>query len=242
MSSSPEAVTGGPVLRGSAAARATTARFDTELRTHRYLRVGHDPRLLDPSLEQAFADSTAEARTIAEAMGYTTGFAAGRAAATADVTAAAERAAAEAQHAAQSRLEALERTISALAEAARDLSRASVPAYAEAADHLGPAALAIVDALLGRVLELAPVVVLDSVRRAVTSAPAEAALTLHLNPQDAALLAEEHPPLDAELGRTVRVVPDVSITPGSAVATHDAARVEVCLASAYERVREELTA
>src|SRR4051812_48631865 len=197
MSSSAERVTDGVVLRGSAAARATTARFDSELRTHRYLRVGHDPRLLDPSLEQAFADSTAEARAIAEAKGYTKGYAAGRAAASADVAAAAERAAAAAQHAVQSHIERLERTISALSEAARDLARASVPAYAEAADHLGPAALAIVEALLGRELELAPVDVLDSVRRAVTSSPAAATLTLHLNPQDAATLAELHPQLDA---------------------------------------------
>ena len=242
MSSSPEAVTGSVVLRGTAAARATTARFDTELRTHRYLRVGHDPRLLDPSLEQAFADSTAEARAIAEAKGYTAGYAAGRAAATADVTVAAERAAAETAHAAQARIERLERTISALSEAAHDLARAGVPAYAEAADHLGPAALAIVEALLGRELELAPVDVLDSVRRAVTSSPAGATLTLHLNPQDAATLAELHPQLEVDLGRPVRIVADATVTSGSAVAMHDAARVEVCLASAYERVREELTA
>jgi flagellar assembly protein FliH len=242
MSSSAERVTDGVVLRGSAAARATTARFDSELRTHRYLRVGHDPRLLDPSLEQAFADSTAEARAIAEAKGYTKGYAAGRAAASADVAAAAERAAAAAQHAVQSHIERLERTISVLSEAARDLARASVPAYAEAADHLGPAALAIVEALLGRELELAPVDVLDSVRRAVTSSPAAATLTLHLNPQDAATLAELHPQLDAELGRPVRVVADAAVAPGSAVAMHDAARVEVCLESAYERVRQELTA
>jgi flagellar assembly protein FliH len=242
MSSSTEPRGGSAVLRGTDAARATAARFDSELRTHRYLRVGHDPRLLDPSLELAFAESTAEARTMAQAKGYAAGYAAGRAAAGVEVAAEAERSAAAAADATQSAVARLDRAVAALTDAATSLSRSQAPTYAEVADRLGPVALQVVEALLGRELVLAPLDVFDSVRRAITTAPAEAAVTLHLHPQDVATLNERHPALDDELGRPVRLFADPDVSPGGAVAVHDAARVEVCLASAFERVRTELTA
>jgi flagellar assembly protein FliH len=241
MNSSPE-LERGTVLRGAAAARVPAARFDTDLRTHRFLRRGHDPRLLDPSLEHAFGEATAQARASAEAQGYTAGYAAGCAAAAETAAVETEYARLAADRAVRTRLELLDRAVAALTDAATTMARAAVPAYAEAADHLGPAAMEIVEALLGRELELAPLSIMESVRRALLAAPSDATVTMHLNPDDAATVMELHPDLDIELGRPVRVVADAGVRPGSAVAVHDAAHIEVCLSSSLERVRRELDA
>jgi len=232
----------GTILRGADAARATSARFDSDLRTHRYLRSGHDPRLLDPSLDRAFGEATAQARASAEAEGYSAGYAAGRAAAAEAATREAQAVHDAAERAARSRIEALERAVAALSQAAGNVARTAVPSYAEAADHLGPAAMAIVEALLGRELELAPVRVMEAVRRALVEAPSDATVTLQLHPDDAATVSELHPDLAVELGRPVRVVADPRVHPGSAVAVHEAAYIEVCLANAVDRVRRELNA
>lgn len=240
MNSSPE-LTRGAVLRGADAARVPAARFDTDLRTHRFLRRGHDPRLLDPSLEHAFGEATAQARASAEAEGYIAGYAAGCAAAAEAAAVENEQARLAADRALRTKLDLLDRAVAAMADAAATLARTAAPAYAEAADHLGPAAMQIVEALLGRELELAPVRVIESVRRALLAAPSEATLTMHLHPDDAATVLEQHPDLDVELGRPVRVVADAGVRPGSAVAVHDAAHIEVCLSSSLERVREELS-
>ncbi len=241
MNSSPD-LARGTVLRGADAARVPAARFDTDLRTHRFLRRGHDPRLLDPSLERAFGEATAQARPSAEAEGYTAGYAAGWAAAAESAAIENEHARLAADRAVRARLEQLDRAVAALSDAATTLARTALPAYAEAADHLGPAAMEIVEALLGRELELAPVNIIESVRRALLAAPSDAAVTMHLNPDDAATVLELHPDLDVELGRPVRVVADAALRPGSAVAVHDAAHIEVCLSSSLERVRKELDA
>lgn len=232
----------GSVLRGAAAAQLTSARFDNDLRTHRYLRTGHDPRLLDPSLDRAFGEATAQARASAQAEGYTAGYAAGRAAAAAAAAAEREAERVAVERATKTRLDLLDRAAAALADAATSFALGAVPTYAEAAEHLGPIAMQVVEALLGRELELAPATVLDAVRRALTAAPVGAAVQVQVNPADAATLAELLPELETELGRPVRVVPDAAVAPGGAVAVHEAAHVEVCLGDALERVRAELCA
>ena len=241
MSSSPEVVRPvAAVLRGTAAASATAARLDGDLRSHRYLRADFDPRLLDPTLETAFSAATQQARANAEAEGYAAGYAAGRTAANVDVAAEAAVASARADAVLAQRLAALDQAVTALTTAASSVERRAVATYAEAADHLGPAAYALVEALLGHELETRPETVLDAVRRAASAAPAEGALTVHLNPADAAALLDARPELDAVAGRPVEVRADASVAPGDARAAHGATRVDASLAGALARVREVL--
>jgi hypothetical protein len=74
MSSSTSAPARSGILRGSNAAQVSLARLDADLRRSPYATGGFtDPRLVDPTLEKAFAEAVESARADARAEGLQQG-------------------------------------------------------------------------------------------------------------------------------------------------------------------------
>lgn len=244
------------LLRGAAAAAAPAARLDADLRSSPYARrSGGDPRLVDPRLEQAFAEAAETVRAAARAEGYAAGWAAGRraAAAAAAEEAAQERAAMQAVEARRAAAHAA--AVAALHRAADEHARRAVPTYEQAADAVAATAFAVVEELLGRELTLARDPGRDAVRRALSMLPDGVAagsaggppVTVRLHPSDAAALTAAADPVDptaaadpADLPPGVTIVPDPGLARGDAVAECGPCHVDARLGAALARVREVL--
>ncbi len=250
------------LLRGAAAAAAPAARLDADLRSSPYARrSGGDPRLVDPRLEQAFAEAAETVRAAARAEGYAAGWAAGRrsAAAAAAAEAAQERATRQAVEARRAAAHAA--AVAALHRAADEHARRAVPTYEQAADAVAATAFAVVEELLGRELALARDPGRDAVRRALSMLPdglpaglparlpdrlaAGSAggppVIVRLHPADAAALsAPADVPDVPELPPGVTVVPDPGLARGDAVADCGPCHVDARLGAALARVREVL--
>lgn len=239
------------LLRGAAAAAAPAARLDADLRSSPYARrSGGDPRLVDPRLEQAFAEAAETVRAAARAEGYAAGWAAGRraAAAAAAEEAAQERAAMQTVEARRAAAHAA--AVAALHRAADEHARRAVPTYEQAADAVAATAFAVVEELLGRELALARDPGRDAVRRALSMLPDGVAagsaggppVTVRLHPSDAAALtAAALTAADpADLPPGVTIVPDPGLARGDAVAECGPCHVDARLGAAVARVREVL--
>ncbi len=230
-------------MRGPDAAVIPRARMDVELRRSEYVRDPQaDPRLLDPTLERAFALVAEDVRTTAYAEGFTQGYAEGRDRA-AQEAAAIEQARDEAVAQAQAAMaERLYSVLTALAAAASQVEQQWIPAYDQAAAELGPTAVTLVEALLGHELSTPVEQVLDAVRRIASVASMNAPLVLRLNPADADTLWECGVELPEVLGRPVEITPDPAVECGGAVGESGASRIDAQLSTALARLREVLAA
>ncbi|HSF26499.1 MAG TPA: FliH/SctL family protein [Actinomycetes bacterium] len=227
------------VLRGPAAAEARTARLDADLRHSPWAqRHSADPRLVDPQLEQAFADAAAEVREAARAQGYAAGWAEG-------CRLGLEAGRAETVAAAAREAEATARRQTEFAQALQGLSRAAAALEATVApaaatiDRLAiDAAVELVELLLDRELALAQTPALDAVRRALALTPAGRPVVVRLHPDDHAVLSALGAPT---LDREITLVADPSVERSGAIAECDATRVDAQLGPALARVRAVLS-
>lgn len=114
---------------------------------------------------------------------------------------------------------------------------AGLRAVADAtAQRITRVAFELAEAIVGRELALATAPGRDAVARALSVAPEDVELVLHLHPGDAAALGPDGLPA----GRAVRVVPDPAVEPGGCVARAGWTSVDATLGTALERVRAVL--
>ena len=220
MSSSPD-----PVVRGSRASTASTARFDVDFRRGTEVPVP--------------AELVEQIRASAVAAGYAEGWAQGQREARAAAQAAEARAREAEQELARTRAAALERAAGAVLAAADRLAQQAVPVAAELEDAVLHGALELAEALLGRAVAESSEPGLDALRRALALAPDAGTPTVRLNPEDLAGLDAP----DGEYlvdGRAIRLRPDPTLAPGDAVAELGTTTIDARLAEAVRRVRAEL--
>ncbi len=191
----------------------------------------------DPAVEQRIAAAATRAEEQARSLGYAAGWAQGRrAAAERESAERAERqrqsATALAQH-----VQRAQDLLRALDSAARQVRQATMPAWAEVADVIADGALAIARAALGRELEAVDSETADAVRVAVRALSDSPEVTVHVNPQDLALLGEL---VAGELPDGVRLVADPDLAPGAVLAAGPVQRVRRDLPAAVRRAEEVL--
>jgi len=221
----PEAPAVGGPQGGSGAAVIRPARLDRPL-SGRLLEPGY----ADAHLEAMLAEAAERARESAQAQGYAAGWAHGHQAAAAAQQAAGEQAEAG-RRAAAARAETL---LAALADAGRRQQQAGLPAWHEVADALADGALALARAALGRELRAIDEPVAEAVRTALRQLAAPDEVCVHLNPDDAALLAT------ATLPPTVRLVADASVPAGAVRAQTPTQRLLLHLPAALAAAEEVL--
>lgn len=223
--------------------RVAPARIDGSLRGSGFLAdLRADARVVDPRLADVVEDAARTAAESGHSEGYAAGYERGLAEAREQAAAEAARRRASDEQALADALARLSTVASSLAAAADRLEQRGLPEHEASAAELGSVVCDLVEELLGRELETPRVHVLDAVRRAAEGAVRGAALVLHLNPEDAATVAEAGIDLEALAHRPVKVVLDPSVERGGATADSAARRIDACLSSAVGRLRQELTA
>jgi len=224
MSSSPDRAAD-PILRGSQAQSVTTARFEVDLRRTTEA----------PIPAEVIERVTAEAR----ATGYAEGWAQGQREARVAAGHAAAQVAAEQREFERIRAHALEQALDAVAAAAEQLERRTVPAATELAEQVLHGMVELAEALLGRELADAPDRGLDALRRVMAPAPQTGTVTVRLHPADFASLGADGSDYVFH-GRPVVLRPDASLSPGDALAEQGTTTVDARLSEAIRRVREVL--
>ncbi len=211
-----------PIVRGTRATGATAARWQVDLRKPAEV----------PVPAEVVDRVTASARTT----GYAEGWAQGQREARAAAAAEQERVRAEQVAYEQQRVAALDRALGAVAAAAGQLERRTVPLLAELTDEVLRGAVALAETLLGRELSDAPDRSIDALRRVMSAAPETGTVTVRLHPDDVAALGAG----DRELDPRVQLVADPTLTPGDAIAEQGTTTVDARLSEAVRRVREAL--
>jgi flagellar assembly protein FliH len=222
MSTSPDR-RGTGVLRGPESPVVTAARFDLDFRG-----------ALVPD------ELVAEARATARAQGYAAGWAEGKRQATAAAQTSLDHAAVTAATATADLATRLDRTLTAVAGAARSLEQRAAQTSAEAAELILSAGLALAEALVGHELAVSRTPGEDAVRRALALAPIGRPVLVRLHPADHAVLAAAGAQREVD-GRTVTLLADPVVGPGDAVAECDATTIDARLGAALDRVRDLLT-
>ncbi|WP_236028697.1 FliH/SctL family protein [Paractinoplanes lichenicola] len=223
MSSSPESSS--PVLRGSMAESASTARFAVDLRTG----LPTDGDSLDRVKQQA--------RTT----GYAEGWAQGQREAAAAAQNAQARAAAAEQAHDQRRATALAQAVNALGRAVTEHENQLMPTFAELQEVLLAHAFELAEAIVGRSLEDPQGRTVAALRRAMAATPDAGSLVVSLHPDDYHTLVGDAGETDFEYeGRRVRLRPDGALRPGDAVAETGMATVDATIAAAVDRAKEAL--
>jgi flagellar assembly protein FliH len=232
------------VLKGAEAATVAPAAFEIDLR--RVASVGHAGRSpvavpTDGGWRSATAaDLATEVRESARAEGYSAGWAEGRRVAAAEARVRRADVAREVAVAEQTRRARHSSALAALATAAAELERRTVPVAEELSDSVLAAALVLAEAVLGR--ELATTAAdggAHALRRALDLAPRHRPVTVRLSPEDMATLAMHDTTVEID-GRQVTVVPDATLAPGDAVAVCDATEIDARLGAALDRARKAL--
>jgi flagellar assembly protein FliH len=227
------------VLTPADAGRVHAARLDHALRGSAYVDgARHDARLLDPRLAEVVDAAARSAAEQGRRDGYAAGHAAGDAAASAEAARLADLRAEADERALTQALGRIAGLESALAAAIDSLEQRTAPSYDEVGAELGTLVCDLVETLLGRELETDRLHVVDAVRRAAQLAGRNAALVLHLHPDDIATVADAELDLAALAHRPVEVVADDSVERGGAVADSGARRIDAQLGAALDRLRE----
>jgi flagellar assembly protein FliH len=204
------------------------AQLDRPLR-----RTALDPRYTDPHLEELVRVAAERARDAARAEGYAVGWSQGRQAAD-------ERAKADSETAVQlaeddragARLE-IAKLLTTLAKAARAAQVNTGMEWLEVADVLADGAMRLATAALGRELHSIDDPIIQAVKGALHQLNDPGEAVVHLNPADAAQLA------DGE-ALAVRVIPDPDVPLGSVVVLTPAQRLRHNLPAALAAAEEVL--
>lgn len=223
------------VLRDLPDTSLTSTGASPELRTGTWTRLAGAAALGDAATESVLGELAERSREAGRAQGYAAGWAEGRRRAqeVADRIATARAAAAE-----ETRTTALEqqRILSAALEQAVAGCGSDLEArYAELAEQAVEVALRIAEAVVQRELSTTADPGADAVRRALTSVPPTAAVTVRLNPEDLAGLEA-----DLLAGRPVTLVADATLERGDARAETETQVVDASVSAAMARVREVL--
>jgi flagellar assembly protein FliH len=225
MTSSSDARTGEPVLRGAQAESVTAASFGVNLRR-------------DVPVDAAAVGRVKEA---ARTAGYAEGWAQGRREATVAAQAARDQAHAAEQGRTAEALAGLQGAFGALDRVVDGLEQQTAGAVEEFQDLIVRYALEIAEGVLGRELTQPDGRGFDALRRAMTAAPASGPATVRLHPDDYRTLTDSAPGGDYNYeGRLIRLRPDPGLQPGDAVAEVGSASVDATIAAAMNRVREVL--
>ena len=239
MSSSTSAPTRSEILRGVEATQVSLARLDADLRRSPFATgASADPRLVDPTLEKVFAAAVESARAQGQTDGFQQGYQDGLVAAQREKQAALEEELATLRQSEQQRQAALDRVIDLLERAASALAAQQAAALHDVEDVVLNAAFDLATTLLGRELEVATAPVRDAIRRALTVLPGDVPVTVMVHPLDVAVLDNL---ADITAGRSVHIVTDADVEPGSCVADGGATHVDASLTAAIERVRQVLS-
>lgn len=220
MSSSPD-----PVLRGTVADSAATARFGTDLR--RGVPADSEP------VERA----KQEARTA----GYAEGWAQGQRAYALTAAAAAERAKAAEQAHDQRRAAALAQAVNALGRAVTGLEAQMMPTLHDLQEAVLSHAFELAEAIVGRAMDDPDGRAMAALGRIMNAAPETGEITVSLHPDDFHNLVGAATDADYNYeGRPVHLRPDPALRPGDAVAETGTTTVDASIATAMERAREAL--
>jgi flagellar assembly protein FliH len=206
------------------------ARLDRPLR-----RTTLDPTYTDPHLEELVRAAADRARVEARAEGYAAGWSQGR-------QAAGERAQADNEVAVR-RIESergvagqkVAQLLTSLAEAARAARVTTSPEWAEVAEALAEGSLQLAAAALGRELLSVDDAVALAVKEALLQLAEPGEAIVHLNPADAALVAD-----DPAIG--VRVIADPGVAIGNAVLLTPSQRLRYDLPAALAAAEAVLRA
>jgi flagellar assembly protein FliH len=213
------------VLRDERAAAVPAARFDVDLRK---------PATLPPEL-------LAQVRAEAEAAGYAAGWAQGRGEAKQAAEEQADRDAQAVEEVMAAQAIQVERAISAIATAARELERRAVPTVLDIENTIAETALTVAEAVIGRELRTATQPGREALARALALAPEQRPVTIRLNPADRMTMGLTDGTTELVMdGRPITLVDDPSMQRGDAVAICDATTIDARLGAALERVREVL--
>ncbi|MEV4636036.1 FliH/SctL family protein [Actinoplanes sp. NPDC049548] len=222
MSSSPEER---PVLRGTVADSATTARFGVDLRKG----VPMDSAPVERAKQ--------EARTA----GYAEGWAQGQRAAAQEAVAAAERARARELAHEQRRAAALAQAVNALGRAVTGLETQLMPTLHELQEAVLAHAFELAEAIVGRAMDDPEGRAAAALRRAMNAAPEQGDIVVSLHPEDFRNLVGTATDADYNYeGRPVHLRPDPALRPGDAVAETGTTTVDASIAAAVARAREAL--
>lgn len=239
MSSSTSAPTRSEILRGADATQVSLARLDADLRRSPFAAGSSaDPRLVDPTLEKAFATAVESACVQARADGFQQGYEDGKVEAQREMQAALEVELANLRQTEQQREEALARAVTLLEHAASTLAAQQAAALHDVEDVVLNAAFDLATTLLGRELEVSTAPVRDAIRRALTVLPTDVPVTVTVHPLDVPAMDNL---ADITSGRVVRIITDPDVEPGSCVADGGATHVDASLGAAIERVRQVLS-
>ena len=226
------------ILRGLEATAATVARMNVDLRDSPFGDVGRfDARFVDPSLARAFDEASQVAREQARIEGFAAGHAEGVEAGRRDNEIVFQRDQAATRLVDLANREASASAVAALLDAAKAYEVRQVMGLADVEDMLLAAAYDLATALVGRELESSVPPVRDAVRRALAMLPDDGLITVSAHPVDVAALTDIVLGSD---GRTIRVVADADIEPGSCVAESGRTHVNASLANALARVQQAL--
>jgi flagellar assembly protein FliH len=224
MSSSPESPN--PVLRGTDAESAATARFAVDLRSDQPAMGG---------------EATERVRQQARTAGYAEGWAQGqREAAVAADEAASRARATEAAHQ-QRRTAALAQALNALGRAVTELETQLMPTFTELQEVLLTHAFELAEVIVGRSLDDPQRRGADALRRAMAASPDAGTLVVRLCPADFQTLVGPDGPTDFDYeGRRVNLRPDAALQAGDAVAETGSSTIDATVAAAVARAREAL--
>ncbi|MGH8890365.1 MAG: FliH/SctL family protein [Acidothermaceae bacterium] len=236
-SSSSSAPVRAAILRGTDADQVTIARMDADLRENPYA-IGSfaDRRLVDPVLAEVFEAAVASARDQARKDGFAQGYAEGLELAGREKSSVLDYEVTRVREAEAIRDQAMQRALEALDLAANALGERQAAALSGAEDLLLSAALDLATTLLGRELEIADSPVRDALRRALAVLPADVPITVSVHPLDIETLGDT---VSAST-RSVRIIADPDVEPGSCIADGGATHVDASLTAAIERVRQVL--
>ncbi|MGH8962272.1 MAG: FliH/SctL family protein [Jatrophihabitantaceae bacterium] len=185
------------------------------------------------------AELLAPARAAAQAAGYAAGWASGIRAARLVADAESHVASAHSARVATERNEQVRQALTAMQQAADVLESRAVPAAEQIEELIVSSALAIAEALVGRVQRDDAERGHAALTRALALAPANEAVVVALSPADyAALDAQSVVPQG--ISRSVSLVEDASLAPGDAVATSGTTSIDARLSTGLARVREVL--
>jgi flagellar assembly protein FliH len=204
------------VIRGSEAAAAGAAALASDLAP---TSAGGFTGMVDRNLVEKVK---AEARQEGFATGYAEGLD-------------------KAQHAADAAHAEAERRIrqacAALLTAAGALAERQAIGLSDMEDEIAEIAFELATALVGHELAAAEAPGRDAVARAISLAPAKAAITVRLHPDDVAVIGD---PDQLAPGRDLTIIPDPRVEPGGCIADAGGSHIDAQLSTATERVRQAL--
>lgn len=239
MSSSPNSVRRGYVMRPSQGSQVRPARMASDLANTSYVYAGtSDPRLVDPLIEQLVAEAQEKARQEGYAAGHAAGFETGREEGL-ELMATQQRAL-RAEDAAEraGRLERLTQLLSSVEDAVVGALDYQAPRVEEMRDTIADMAVEIAESLVGHHLQVEDCAAKDALLRALSQVPRRTTLTVRMHPADVALV--EDITGDITEWHIARLVPDLEVDRGDAYAEADNLEVEASLTGAMERVRKVL--